>query len=407
MPVESVGARPVLVFKIGGQDIGDKILSFEWKSFVNGGYTIIAKFDDSYYTQLNDLMAASILPKARNSPVEVKFRLEHSSSARTEERTAYVTDTMAFGHLSQGRTVIMATDPPSWLLNAGSADGRVYKGRISDVLKKVVNDFAPGVEVEITQTRDSNTNMWWMMRMDPKTFIASLLGWSPSLTDQRTDWLVASVDHKLIIKQQHEMVNNGIDLGEYRMCTPSGPTDVIDVELLSDTFVSVLQSKLVTAGISSVTGEYIDQVVNRKSSVIEDSNTENKINTKLSPNLAYAKPTNDWATFVKAIPEFNGGELGIRYSEYIDGNARNTFMKMLPLVMRIRATVLGDFRLHDSSKLGVSKALLSMYDIDGKPYFLHGPWLVYGFCHRLTQKRGWYTDLYMYRGDHNNASRKV
>jgi molybdenum cofactor biosynthesis protein B len=40
-----------------------------------------------------------------------------------------------------------------------------------------------------------------MMKMDPKTFIASLLEWSSSITPKKSTWVVASVDHEIRIKE--------------------------------------------------------------------------------------------------------------------------------------------------------------------------------------------------------------
>ena len=35
---------------------------------------------------------------------------------------------------------------------------------LSEVIKKVVNEYAPDIKLDIGETRDSSKNKWWMMR---------------------------------------------------------------------------------------------------------------------------------------------------------------------------------------------------------------------------------------------------
>lgn len=405
------GPNTVISMKINGNELGNKVIALQWESFVNTGYSISFVIDDSYFLHANDIVQNSIYPKAKNEPLEVKFKLINGDTERTEERTAYITDVNTTGELNTGRTIIKACDPPTWLLSAGKGDGKAYKGNLTKVIKQVVSEYASAVNLEITETKDNKENTWWMMRMDPKTFISSLLTWSSPLTSKKTNWLISSVDKKLIIKQQHEMESNSDNYGIFVVNSKSGgSSDVRKIELLSNNFMSVLQTKIVTSGISAVTGQYIDKVINQKASTVDDLNTENKLNTldQSDQDLSFKKSNKEWSTHIESIPEFSGGELGITYSDYIDGNARNTYLQLLPYTMRAKLVVNGDYRIHNSSKLGVSKLFISMFQFDGeKPYYLHGNWLLYGFTHKYTIKHGWFTELYIYRLDFDAKAKKV
>lgn len=410
--VAQQGPTTAISLKINGKDLGSKVIALQWESFVNTGYSISFILEDSYFSQANDIIQNSIYPKAKNEPLEIKFRLINSDTRKTEERIAYITDVNTTGELNAGKTIIKACDPPTWLLSAGKGDGKAFKGNITKVIKQVVTDYASDIELEVTETKDNKENIWWMMRMDPKTFISSLLSWSSPLTDKKTNWLIASVDKKLIIKQQHEMESYSEDYGEFVVNSKTNKlSDVKKVELLSNNFMSVLQSKITTSGISAVTGQFIDKVINPKVSTISDSNTENKLNTLDSSDqdLSFKKSSKEWSTHIESIPEFSGGEIGLTYANYIDGNARNTYLQLLPYAMRAKIIVNGDYRIHNSSKLGVSKLFLSMFAFndDETPYFLHGNWLVYGFIHKYTIRNGWFTELYVYRLDFDATAKKV
>jgi hypothetical protein len=246
-----------------------------------------------------------------------------------------------------------------------------------------------------------------MMRQDPKTFIRSLLDWSSSVTPKKTHWIVASVDEKIVIKEQAALTPN--DLGVYHV-NRNGTTgkDAIDYELLADNFISPLQTKLITSGISAISGEYLDKIsdADEQKVFVKDETTPNKVNVDITPTQGFKKPDKKWATSIISIPEHNAGDLGIPYSKYIDGRARGLYLNMLNLVMRMRIRVTGEYALDDSDKLGVSKCTLSWKDLEGEPYFLSGKWLIYGFHHIMTTSM-WTTDIYLARLDYDATAKKV
>ena len=83
----------------GGEEIGRKQLkSFEWKSFINGGYVIRAKIIDPDLRYFRDhLKIKDFLRDARRIPTEVRFKMLYPGASETEERIAYITDLDIYG----------------------------------------------------------------------------------------------------------------------------------------------------------------------------------------------------------------------------------------------------------------------------------------------------------------------
>lgn len=400
--------KPIIELSIdGGADIGFNVQKFEWASFVNGGYIVRGKIHDPYFNILKNLATKGYLKDGREKETQVKFKLKWSAGDETTERIAFMTSLTADGKNESGTIEFIGIDPPSYYLNEGTADGKVYKGNVSSVIKQVVNEFAPNISIEVSETDDNKENLWYMMRQDPKTFIRSMLDWSAGVTSKKTHWVISSVDKKLIIKEEAEL--QSADFGVYHV-NRNGNTgkDALYYEVLADNFISPLQTKLITSGISAISGEYLDKVSDsgEQKVFVKDENTQNKVNVNITQNQGFKKPDKKWATAIMAVPEHNAGEMGIQYSKYIDGRARGMFLNMLNLVMRMRLRVTGEHMLDDSSKLGVAKCTVSWKDIDGEPYFLAGKWLIYGFHHVMTVSN-WTTDIYMARLDFDASAKKV
>ena len=356
---------------------------------------------------MKNLATKGYLKEGREKETKVKFKLKWSAGDETQERTAFMTTLSASGKQEAGTIEFIAIDPPSYYLNEGTADGKAYKGNVSSVIKQVVNEYAPNIKLEVTETDDNKENIWYMMRQDPKTFIRSMLDWSAGVTPKKTHWVIASVDEKLVIKEEAELESK--DYGVYHV-NRNGTTgkDALHYEVLADNFISPLQTKLITSGISAISGEFLDKVSDsgEQKVFVKDENTQNKVNVNITPTQGFKKPDKKWATAVMAIPEHNAGELGVQYSKYIDGRARGLFLNMLNLVMRMKLKVTGEHMFDDSSKLGVAKCTVSWKDIDEEPYFLAGKWLIYGFHHVMTVNM-WTTDIYLARLDFDASAKKV
>lgn len=420
MAKTKTGSSPRVIITVGdgGKDIGPFCHSFKWKSMLNGGYVIHANFIDPHFAQFQSTVDDNYLAQARKQPLKVKFQLKYDVAdgvdpAQTDERIAYMTDLRAktvMGGQAEGFFEFIAVDPPSWYLNKGDAEGLIWKGKVSKVIKDVISKYAPGITPDIGETTDNQENRWQQMRQDPKSFITSLLDWSASITNQKTNWVVASVDEKIIIKEQAELQSQ--DFGEYSVNTdyPAGQ-DTIDWEVLESNYLTNLQTQLVTAGISAVSGLYCDKKnpITKDKVIVNDENTGNKKNVNIKADQGFAKPTDKdrGITFIRSVPEFNGGDLGIKYKEYIDGRPRGMFLNMLNILFRMRIKVYGIPKIHDSSQLGVSTIKLSWNDAQSQPFQFGGKWLVYGFEHVLSSNKEWYTNLFISRLDYDASAQKV
>jgi hypothetical protein len=413
-------AVPFVELKInGGKNIGEELLAFEWKSFVNGGYIVRAKVADPYFRILREFGATnSYLSNARQGPTPITFKIgwiggEPGKQTMEEPRTAFISDLDQYGRFDVGQFEFVAVDPPSYLLNAGYGEGKVYKGNISSVIKEVIGDFAPGINVQVTETDDDKNGLWPMMRQDPKTFIQSMLDWSANLTPDKTHWLTNVKDMDLYIKEQSDLKANKIHYGNYNISFNASKTnDVRNYSLLTNNFLSIYQNSVVTQGISAVSGKFIDKKTDMEKVEIRDENTGNKLNVKVDPDKSFSKPNCKWATSINGIPEHNAGDIGIKYEDYLGGRARQLYLNMLPMVMRLKVSLDGSPKFDDPSKIGVSTLTLNWKDLNDEDFFLSGKWIVYGFHHKVTLSSegvapDWTTDAYIYRLDHNANAKMI
>lgn len=425
--------KPEIYLKIeDGPDIGHLFDKFEWKSFTNGGYIIRAKVVDAHWNIIRDLATKFYLNKGRRQPTPVIYEIKYADSDfKTGKHLAYITDLDTKGVNFGGVLDFVAVDPPSYWLNAGDSSGKVYKGKVGGkkgVIYQTIEKYfiIPNGKgkAEVSETKGDDEENWWMMRMDPKTFISSLIDWSASITNKKTNWIVSSDGNvelgepEIFIKEQGDKKSE--DYGMYVLDSKSpAANDSLNFEFLSDNFISVFQKQLITHGISAISGLYLDRKfdINRKKVHVYDENTDQKKNVDIDAERGFAKPStntgspeapHEWSTAVMAIPEFNAGDLGLKYSDYIDGRARGLFLNMLNLVMRIKLRVLGEWsnKLASSHNLGVSKLKIAWIDADNKVYFLEGDWLVYGF-HHVVRPGDWTTDLYCARLDWDSSAQKV
>ena len=417
---ERYGSYPIATVRInGGKDVGQWVDLLKWSSFINGGYVVYARFYDPTLKVFSDIMDSKYLADARKEPLPISFSLRWGvesslDQAETDTRVAYITNVVSLNTDSAGSSgyfEFVAIDPPSWWLNYGDSDGAAYTGSVHQVITRIVNKYAPNIKLEISSTTDSSTNTWHQMRQVPKDFILSLLDWSSSVTNNRTSWVVASVDEKLIIKEQAEL--KSADFGEYSINTNyPGAHNCIRWEVLSDNYLTSLQTAMDSSGISAVSGLYVskdDTNPVRDKAIVSDNNTQNKRNIQLTDEQSFAKPTNlerGWSS-IRSIPEDSAGAVGVNYQDYIDGRARGIYINMLYGLFRMKIRVYGSPKVSDSSQLGVSKVTVRMHDAGGDPYIYDGSWMCYGFEHIYDRDNRWYTDLYISRFDHDAASQKI
>lgn len=456
MPIK-VGLAPILSAKIYSSDgksvdIGSMFTEFEWSSFINGGYNIRIKVADTLYSRIHKIASEFYLKQGKSIPIPITFRLSwDSTDLGTPEFTAYITKIHCDGMPNCGFVEFIAIDPPSFVLRHGTAKGNAWHGNISKVIEDVIKDTTGAVfknaeedpitgsvpdanyiKLEVGETNDNTNGIWYQMRMDPATFIASLLEWSSSLTDSKSQWIVASGQKRgdffegesplvsypaLYIKQWDELEKSLSEdqkfFGSINFNSASGgANDVIDFEFLGDNLVGISQDMLVTQGISSTSGLFIDKNYKEGSTekaLVKYGNTQSKLNTDVSPvdgaSKAYTLPSEsalpNRANSIIAIPEFNGGDTSVKYQDYIDGRARNVFIKLLSASMRICVTVSGWHEVWDSTVLGSAVINLDWKNNQGEEYFLSGDWILYGFKHKIYDGK-WYTDLFLSRIDYDS-----
>lgn len=416
-----------VTFYLDKLNLSLQVMRMEWTSFVNSGYMVTIELNDQNHMTLKKLVEGDgenptlkFLKDARRKPLPVYFSFDKAGGASTNPdkkkskgHLAYVTDMQGHGFGQDARLIIKAIDPPSFRLNAGVASAKVYKGKLGGeegVIAQVVKEYAPDITAKVSKTNDNKSNKFAMMRMDPKTFIGSLLDWSASTSDDRSRWIVSSKDTVINIKKESDLEGQHLGIYSVALAKSPGPRDVEWWNVNLNNILSSYQTEITTGGISATSGIYIDATID--SAVVKDENTENKRNVKEGPDRAFAKPgsSENWPlgvprTFVMSVPEHNAGDVGIDYKDYIDGRARQTFMSMLNMVMRINVEIIGEENANSSELLGVSTCTLTWEDVSGesnKNYFLSGNWIVYGFNHYYTKSTGrWTTKLYLYRIDYD------
>lgn len=416
-----ITGAPKVEIEIGGINVEPDYQVLEWMAMASGGYIMRARILDPYLNFLARMSKESLLPKARKEPLECKFKIGWDGGDEMEEMKAWVTDAAAVGGVhANSETEIVAIDPPSWALNAGFADGKVYKGCVSDVIKRVCDDYkqssgtisAPNL-TKITETKDDKNNKWWMMRQDPKTFIQLLLDWSSSVTKKKTNWVVNAKNDQLHIVEQADLDQN--DFKDYlvsRVFEVKRSSDVHEVSVQSDVLMNFWQTKLITQGISAISGKYLDKTIKsvKKKVEVYDENTESKIDAKSTSDESFKKPSSDephggWASDILAVPEHNAGDIGVIYEDYIDGRPRQMFIGQLSLMHRIRLKVDGDADVRDPLGLEATIVNLLWKNEKDEPYWLGGKWIVYGFHHMVTRQY-WWTYLYLRRFDVDSSANK-
>jgi len=422
-------ARPQvsLIFSFGGgetSDVGPFLSSFEYKAMVNGGYIIRGKFFDTNFNRLDELIKQGYFLNARDpaGQIMVKFQIRWGPESETEmniSRTGKMTAALlTLKHSGKdssdkGLLEFVAIDPPSFYLNSGLGTGEVYTGTASDVMKQVIEYYTP-CKVTISKTYDNEKNKWYMLRQDPKTFISSMIDWSPSLTATKTHWIVSSHDNNIYIEEQGKIKAN--PRGYYNLLDVSSHSDIKTWEMLADHGLAQTQSALITQGVSAISGQYLDWYSDpqEKYVVIKDENTPNKQIAQIKSDRGFKKPSSIiGASSISSIPEiYSAGDLGYQYQDYIDGRPRGMWLNMINSVMRIKITIIGHGRYTSPYGLGTDYVYLAW--TSGKEssgggdryYWMTGNWIIYGFEHKVTRSF-WYTDLYCARFDYDSIAKKV
>lgn len=425
-------ATPQVIIKFhmaGGRtlDLGVFYTSFEFKAMINGGYMIRAELFDTHFNLQDKLIKLGYFKESRTEPVIVEFGISYGKDSvvgdtATKPQRAILVSLRAYTDEGADKANIefVAIDPPSWFLNKGDAYGGVFKGSVAKVLRQVVNRYASEISCEVSRTVDSDYNKWWMMKQDPKTFIASILDWSSSVTQNKTHWLVAADGFKLSIKEQASIKSR--QRAYYKAFVGRQPSNVGSWDLVADNALSLAQSKLVAQGISASTGLYLDPGYDSEErfTVAKDSTTPNKQIPKVTSSQSFTKPNDAPRTkgpdtgvsSISSIPEiYSAGDLGVPYQNYIDGRPRTMYLNMMNNLLRIKLEVKGHAIWSDCIGLGVDTVFLRWVQAaegatGNQHWWLSGNWVIYGFHHHVN-RGGWMTDLYLARQDHDAVGKKL
>lgn len=413
-------ARPVitLIFDLDTPfDASNLCLKLEFRGMLNGGYIIRACIGDPNFNMMDTLIQNGYLAKSRTKELVMRFKIEWEdasggSDSATKEQIAIVTSFEGHGGAADvGDLEFIAVDPASWFLNKGKGSGKCYKGRVDQAVHQVVQEYAPNINLSMTETTDSKDGKWYMLRQNPQAFINSLLEWSPAITKKKTNLLVSMDGYNLTIQEQAEIVSRKRGYYTYWGLGEKDKHDSIaSWDIIADNSLSLTQTKIITHGISTISGQYFDNIA------VSDDNTHNKQMARVDKDQSFAKPSKDaGCSSVRSIPEiYSAGELGLPYSEYIDGIARNNWLNLMYKLFRIKIRVLGHGEWSDCTGLGVDTVYLNwtkskkndnLMDND-RFFFTAGNWIVYGFQHVVSRK-GWFTDLYCSRLDSDSAGQKV
>lgn len=398
-------------------DFGLYNVKFEFKAMMNGGYIVRSAISDIGFTTLRNLIKAGYFKEARKNPTFISFFIRDGSTDTVEgvnvtkkqkaillsinvKTKGYTTSTIEF----------IAIDPVSWYLNRGAAGGEVYKGNLSDAIKQVIKAYTfDKIEATITDTIDSKQNKWYMMRMDPKTWIGSVMEWASSITKTKTNFLIESDGLKFYMREQGLVPSK--ERGFYTAY--GSENEIRESDLMIDNALSMVEVQLLTHGCSALSGTYIEKTP------INDEKTAKKQLARIGKDDStrglyfsfnkpdeQAKPDNATGySRVESIPEiYSAGDLGIDYKEYIDGRARGLYLSMINNLIRTRVKVRGQASFFDSMGLGVDTIFIDWKTTPAEgltePYWYSGNWLLYGFNH-ILEKGSWTTDFYLSRYDSN------
>lgn len=389
---------------------------------VNGGYIVRAVLLDTNFNLLDTLLEEGYFKETREHPVVLKFQI---LAGQTGEYPATATKVQTAILLSLNVNALpndiaelefVAIDPPSWYLNMGDASGGVWRGRVDQVMRQVVAKYAPTIIADIGRTIGSEQTPWWMYRQDPKTFLSSLMDWSSSITQRKTQWLVEVDGNYLAIKEQASFVSH--QRAFYRYFASKDHDTILSAEIGADNALSIVQTQLVTAGAAAISGSYLDRVTDTQHDkvFVSDSRTGAKQIAKTNDDQSFSKPPEadpprvGWSA-VTSIPEiYSAGDLGLRYQDYIDGRPRAMWLNLTNALLRAKFTVLGHGEWSECRGLGVDTIFIKWTCGKGgngeRFWWATGHWLVYGFHHKVTP-REWLTDLFCARQEHNAAGKKV
>ncbi len=387
---------------------------------INAGYKVTVEINDAQNTLLTRMLESGYFRYCRTRPVQITFQYlsgpKDSSEPpkyATKEQIALIIGTEHKTTSTDGTLVkFIAIDPPSFYLNMGDASGGSYRGRVDQVITQVVNKYAPEISFNMPETRDSALSRYWMMRMDPKSFISSILEWSSGLNITKTNWLVQVDGNKMEINDQGSVVSRM--RGYYGRKTGAIIDSVRESDININNALNLVMTKLKSNGMSASTGDYIDSVTDQYGSynTISDSTTDGKQRPYIDFGHSFNKPNDHPATsfpfigstHIFPIPEITTEPIGLDYKEYLDGRSRNLYLNMLQNIIKAKFLVAGHGEYMDSFGLGADSIYVDWRTDDTEnDFWQSGYWTIYGFRH-IFARGFWNTELKCFRMDMDSVA---
>lgn len=405
-------------------DTSSDVVNFYWKNLLSEGFEVRIRFNNPNDQVFNELLQ-DYFKNSKPGPYKMNFRVRYrDSDVSTPWSFCYITACRIIGPRSNYSEVeFIGVDPVTWWLNNGTVSGRAYKGTIGGrkgVIAQYCNElFADddSISVDITDSKDS-PNIYYPMRLSPSEFVDSLLYWSSSFTPQATAWT------KNVISTNSGSNNSGdvkyvFDVSDHAGSSSFNAVaqidydagDVYDWSCLAHNFIFNASSGIMSSGISAATGTYYDKVNKSQDTIINDQNTENKINVEFKQNRGFIfDPSFDGVSRIsRTIPEFNDGKLG-DFGQYISGVARNEYIKVKDESLMIRLRLRGSAVFDDTLGLITDGIYISKTGddagLDNNDFFLNGKWLLAGW-HHMIKSHIWYTDIYAYRLNQNANAQRI
>lgn len=420
----------------GGQkvpiDMGKNWVRYEYEAHVNQPEIVKVTVQDPHHTIFDEHLEKYFSQAIHNPPLMMltQPRWMPTAAGRPLELTKKEHAIMSIqsdgpGHEGADQSFLTFTgiSIPHYVLAAGDAGGYAYEGRVSDVIRQVCDRYSRGLfgyNVR-TETRDDKHNKWWQNRMHPLAFIKSLLRWSASLTKLKTRWIFcADTDQKARLFEVFEQRDDpSVHRATYWWGADSsrpGHGDITHYEMLGDNGRDLWRGKIVTGGISTLSGAYHDRIVHwadKDVVYVDEAQTRNKYVQLAKPKEALNQPSTDrplietigWTRF-PALPEPSAGEIGMRYEDFVDGYARGAYYRDTPHLQRVAFTMMGHHIWSESIGLGYDTINVMWRTQRHQPHHLHGIWIVDGFKHILSQN-GWRTILFCHRMHANARGMKV
>ena len=401
-------------------NIGILCTSLEWSSFLNHGYKLKVSIDDPGYKVLKSLNVDSgYFRSAMACKFKARCRLRAVRPVVENETPwidFFVTSLVDTANSSERAAfVFTAIDQPSWYLCANPASGKAYRGSISDVVRQVATEFAPGIVVNVDDTIDNRQNVWYLNRQSPKNLIMRLIDFGSSVSSIKGRVVVSSGSPNILNVVDQSKIKS-TDRGFFCWSSRDGKnkTPIFSYDAVKKNSWSRLISEVYTSGISITTGQFLDQVTDSEGmyTKVDDKMTSTKINVKVPIDRAFSKPNESdppeiGRTYVEPVtPIYSAGDLGLKYRDYISGKGRQMYLDAQYDINKLIIHTVGQGGFFDGTGLGADTVTIEFIDAAGLPFYIHGQWIVMGFRHSCNRGQ-WRTSLYLSRLSYDSAAKIV